>query len=227
MARSSEKARLRWLGLPDSRRGGLKQTIRNLLQRGGPYDGAFGIMEPIGNHTFRATGITAYLLMSILGYKQTSVAGNKCVTMPNAAFDLRHGTMFGETSMALSSYERALGMDRSISRRDFLNGVAVGLGAASSGIPARMVFGQALGTAYPPALGGLRGQTDQAAQTLHALRDGTFWKSAGEPRTTGSITTLSSSARASAVLLPAWCRSRAKRLTGCRVRLSTPKQRPT
>ncbi|HXW70866.1 MAG TPA: NAD(P)-binding protein [Methylocella sp.] len=64
---------------------------------------------------------------------------------------------------------RALGMDRPITRRDFLNGAAVSISASLIDLPA-------LGD--PPQSDYL-GQTDQSAAVMHALRDGRFWQNAG------------------------------------------------
>jgi spermidine dehydrogenase len=72
--------------------------------------------------------------------------------------------------MQPSQYERALGMRRSISRRDFLNGVAVGAGMALADFPP---------VADGRPAGGFRGQTDQGFAVMHALRDGRFWENAG------------------------------------------------
>ena len=77
--------------------------------------------------------------------------------------------------------DRELGMNRAITRRDFLNGLAIGIGGAALGA----LQGPALRAqsspppAYPPSLTGLRGSTDGSFETAHALRDGTFWRSAG------------------------------------------------
>ena len=80
----------------------------------------------------------------------------------------------------LSAEDRALGLGRRIPRRDFLNGMAytaLSLAAqaampwarAGGGPPAQ---GPAQGgTGYPPAEGGLHGQTDQANAVMHAVRD--------------------------------------------------------
>jgi spermidine dehydrogenase len=92
--------------------------------------------------------------------------------------------------------DRDLGMDRSITRRDFLNGVAIGVGGALSGsvlagIPGIDAMLAAAGLAqdapgyYPPALTGMRGSHDGSFDVSHALRDGKFWVTAGEPVTTG------------------------------------------
>lgn len=81
--------------------------------------------------------------------------------------------------------DRALGMDRPISRRDFLNGMAIGglaLGATAAG-PLRAALSTDPGTAiaraaqdvpgyYPPLLTGLRGSHPGAFEEAHALRDG-------------------------------------------------------
>lgn len=77
--------------------------------------------------------------------------------------------------------DRELGMGRDITRRDFLNGVALTVGASI--IPSSL-----LGTApeyYPPALTGLRGSHPGSFETAHSLRDGTFWEQAGKPVDTG------------------------------------------
>jgi spermidine dehydrogenase len=80
--------------------------------------------------------------------------------------------------------DRELGMDRPITRRDFLDGVAVGIGAAS------LLAGKAEGaTAYaqdrpgynPPTLTGMRGSHDGSYDYAHALRDGNAFKNAGTP----------------------------------------------
>lgn len=90
--------------------------------------------------------------------------------------------------MGMSDDDRRLGMDRPITRRDFLDGVAVAVvgGAAATG------FGRAARAAAPltdPARPerstGLRGQFDGAADVMHAIRDGSFWTTAGSPRDTG------------------------------------------
>jgi len=90
---------------------------------------------------------------------------------------------------------RALGMDRAITRRDFLNGVAIGIGTAmaspwlpdgslSAGQAAQALrpgSGQDAPGYYPPALTGMRGSHDGSFDVSHALRDGRFWARAGEP----------------------------------------------
>jgi spermidine dehydrogenase len=88
----------------------------------------------------------------------------------------------------MSQDDRRLGMGVSITRRDFLNGVAIGIGGAAAsrwatrGIDALLAQG---GPPYPPALTGLRGSHEGSFETLHTLRGGAFWKSAPTPRSTG------------------------------------------
>jgi spermidine dehydrogenase len=96
-----------------------------------------------------------------------------------------------------------LGMRRPISRRDFLNGVAVGVGGALAGDTllaagvvdakevdrVRSAAAGALGADgpqnapgyYPPALTGMRGNHDGSFTYAHALRDGKKWDAAGAP----------------------------------------------
>lgn len=83
--------------------------------------------------------------------------------------------------------DRELGMHRNITRRDFLNGVAVG--AAATLMPQLFAQGETLPqnspNYYPPALTGLRGSHPGSFESAHSLRDGTFWETAGTPQDTG------------------------------------------
>ncbi len=88
-----------------------------------------------------------------------------------------------------NSRDRELGMHRGITRRDFLNGVAMTAGAAM--MPGDF-FGQSASpekspSYYPPALTGMRGSHAGSFEPAHSLRDGTFWDSAGKPEDTGEI----------------------------------------
>jgi spermidine dehydrogenase len=75
--------------------------------------------------------------------------------------------------------DRELGMHRPISRRDFLNGMAVGIGViGAAGALSAQEQAKRPGP-YPPALAGMRGSHDGSYEAAHALRDGTFWKNAG------------------------------------------------
>jgi spermidine dehydrogenase len=89
------------------------------------------------------------------------------------------------------SLDRALGMDRPITRRDFLNGIALGTAAltcdplfaapASTAPGAPLAAQDTLGY-YPPLLTGMRGSHPGSFEAAHALRDG---KPAPAPTETG------------------------------------------
>jgi spermidine dehydrogenase len=90
--------------------------------------------------------------------------------------------------------DRELGMHRGITRRDFLNGVALTAGAAilPSGLSSELFAATGMPAAaepssayYPPALTGLRGSHPGSFEVAHSLRDGTFWDHAGLPVETG------------------------------------------
>jgi spermidine dehydrogenase len=85
--------------------------------------------------------------------------------------------------------DRELGMDRRITRRDFLNGVAVAAGAALGGLGAGLDPGfagsQMDPDPYPPALTGLRGSHPGSFESLHAVVDRSFWARAGAPLPAG------------------------------------------
>src|SRR5436190_21606151 len=85
--------------------------------------------------------------------------------------------------MGQSKIDRALGMDRDIDRRDFLNGVAFAAATAIAGSPAAAatVARQDQPGYYPPIRNGLRGSHPGSFETAHSLRDGTFWESAAKP----------------------------------------------
>ena len=84
--------------------------------------------------------------------------------------------------------DRELGMDRRITRRDFLNGVSVAIGAAAFspnllwletlGITQSPIAPEKSADYYPPTLTGMRGTTDAAMEAGHALRDGKIWANA-------------------------------------------------
>ena len=95
--------------------------------------------------------------------------------------------------------DRELGLDRSITRRDFLNGVGVALGGSLIGLPtgrsvAPFSVGEEHSTAatslqdpalYPPGLTGLRGSHPGAFEVAHRLRDGRQWSALGTAGDTG------------------------------------------
>lgn len=89
--------------------------------------------------------------------------------------------------------DRELGMRRKITRRDFLNGIAVTAGAA---LLPQQVFAadqcelvrseaEKHSPYYPPALTGLRGSHPGAFEAAHCLRDGTFFETFPTAQDTG------------------------------------------
>ena len=81
--------------------------------------------------------------------------------------------------------DQILGMDRNISRRDFLNGTALAIASYSLG---DMQTALAANTAaYPPALTGLRGQHEGSYEVMHEIRDKEFWKKSGPIAETGEV----------------------------------------
>ena len=81
--------------------------------------------------------------------------------------------------------DRELGMDRPITRRDFLDGAALAIGGASllaQQAAAATVFPQDRTGYDPPTLTGMRGSHDGSYAYAHALRDG---KSVAAPADTG------------------------------------------
>src|ERR1700675_2415344 len=98
--------------------------------------------------------------------------------------------------MSLDKEDRELGMDRAITRRDFLNGVAVGVGGTLAGraFGAETLLAAAAlddfapekaANYYPPALTGMRGNHDGTFTFAHRLRDGESWDSEGVAAKTG------------------------------------------
>ena len=92
--------------------------------------------------------------------------------------------------------DRELGMARNITRRDFLNGVAIGAGAAlaGGGLGAEQLIAAATlddfapekaPGYYPPALMGMRGNHDGSFTFAHRLRDGEDSSSFGTAEDTG------------------------------------------
>ncbi len=98
--------------------------------------------------------------------------------------------------MSKKKRDRALGMDAEISRRDFLDGVALAAGGAvaastlAGGTPAHAETASppapisAPQGDYPPRITGMRGQTDEAMNAGHAVRDGSAFR---DPVDTGEF----------------------------------------
>ena len=79
--------------------------------------------------------------------------------------------------------DRYLGMDRAITRRDFINGAAVMVSGTL--LAGNILSGSSAETEphsqvdyNPPKFTGLRGSHAGSFETAHSLRDGTFWKTA-------------------------------------------------
>jgi len=98
--------------------------------------------------------------------------------------------------MSAEKRDRELGTGRPITRRDFLNGVAIGVGSTLAGgralgaetLPAAALDEYAPEKAadyYPPALTGMRGNHDGTFTFAHRLRDGGKWDSEGAAEKTG------------------------------------------
>jgi spermidine dehydrogenase len=100
-----------------------------------------------------------------------------------------------KTIMSDDSRDRNLGMDRKITRRDFLDGIALAVGASVVATNAPWLHSLTSSDAsfapeksanyYPPALMGMRGNHEGTYTVAHSLRDGEFWDSAGKPESTG------------------------------------------
>ncbi len=95
-----------------------------------------------------------------------------------------------------SERDQALGMGAKITRRDFLNGVALTVGAATTYgiVPLEMWAAAAADPQpeaqnipgyYPPGKTGLRGDHLGSFEAMHKVRDGAFWKDAPKPVDTG------------------------------------------
>ena len=77
----------------------------------------------------------------------------------------------------MDSRDRHLGMDRAISRRDFLNGVSVAIGASL--LPACSRTGEPVldgpSAYYPPAETGMRGSHPGSFEVAHTTVQGRQW----------------------------------------------------
>jgi spermidine dehydrogenase len=95
--------------------------------------------------------------------------------------------------LSLKKDDFELGMNRKISRRDFLNGVAVGVGGLLAADPlmaalaAKEFAPEKAPGYYPPALTGMRGNHDGSFPYAHRVRDGEAWDADGAPLQTGEL----------------------------------------
>jgi spermidine dehydrogenase len=95
----------------------------------------------------------------------------------------------------MSYSDKELGMRRRITRRDFMNGVAMTVGAAAmphahalrgqTGEQSSVAEPQNAPGYDPPAKTGLRGSHDGSYTVAHSVRDGNFWDHAGAAESTG------------------------------------------
>jgi spermidine dehydrogenase len=96
-----------------------------------------------------------------------------------------------ELKKIIRTSDRELGMHRRISRRDFLNGMAVGAGGLLASHPLAALLGsqefapEKESGYYPPARTGMRGNHDGSFTYAHRLRDGEPWNEDGAPAPTG------------------------------------------
>ena len=101
-----------------------------------------------------------------------------------------------DEKFSVENKDRELGMNREITRRDFLNGVAVGTGATLLGgsIGAEQLFAAAAFDEfapekapdyYPPTRTGIRGNHDGSFTFAHRMRDGESVSSLGDAVPTG------------------------------------------
>jgi len=102
----------------------------------------------------------------------------------------RFASAKSEEQTMSNSYDRYLGMHRDITRRDFMNGAAMAIGAAwlppfSMGDSPGGKEPQNETGYYPPTRTGMRGSHPDSFEVAHSLRNGTFWDTAGEPIDTG------------------------------------------
>ena len=98
------------------------------------------------------------------------------------------------SSGAYKERDRTLGMGAKITRRDFLNGVALTAGSAAvyGIVPPEMwaaasadLEAQDIPGYYPPSKTGLRGSHPGSFETMHKVRDGAFWEDAPKAIDTG------------------------------------------
>jgi spermidine dehydrogenase len=90
-------------------------------------------------------------------------------------------------SVKYGKRDKALGMDREISRRDFLNGFGIAIGSSlvspqlnwlkTFGQPKSLFASEKSANYYPPSLTGMRGSHEGSFEVAHQLRDGKQWTS--------------------------------------------------
>jgi len=83
----------------------------------------------------------------------------------------------------MNKKDRQPGMNVAISRRDFLNGVSVAIGASlPSSSVAQDIGAQDLAGYYPSELSGMRGSHPGSFTVPHMARDGVTWRAMTDQR---------------------------------------------
>ena len=102
----------------------------------------------------------------------------------------RSRQMNGEKKLQ-SAYLRALGLDREITRRDFLNGLLLGAGAVLLDLPAPMrLYAQTTawaGHGGTDDYAGSNGDTEEVVRTAHGIRDGLYNSLPADAIETGEV----------------------------------------
>ena len=79
----------------------------------------------------------------------------------------------------MNDHDKRLGMDREITRRDFLNGAGIAIGGSVLGAPLSAGYAatgaQAQPGYYPPTRHGMRGSHPGSFELAHEIRDGRRW----------------------------------------------------
>ncbi len=83
--------------------------------------------------------------------------------------------------------DRELGMDRSITRRDFISGVGVAITGSAFGAPWTASGFEQEAAYYPPGQVGMRGSHRGSFEVAHALRNGARWDDLGPEAETGEV----------------------------------------
>jgi spermidine dehydrogenase len=88
--------------------------------------------------------------------------------------------------------DHALGMDRDITRRDFLNGASIAIGGTIVGAPwrdagAATAVAQSQPGYYPPTREGMRGSHPGSFELAHEMRDGRRWDDPASSTDTGEL----------------------------------------
>ena len=110
---------------------------------------------------------------------------NHLVALSSALGDVHPREKIQERVVSDAKHDDALGMRQRITRRDFLNGASIAVGASVAlphgawaeafGLLGARSEPPQVGDYYPPAKTGLRGSHDGSWEVAHSLRDGKHW----------------------------------------------------